>query len=672
MARHFNLFFVLLVWCFASLSHAQQNPQKEAQEFLLRHKQRLFEQFRRLQAERAVTDYGAIDARYYELRIAIDYTAKQISGSVRARFTATRDSLRRFALDLDDHLTVDSLLGAVKSYNHRNNVLNIELDSAQPAGRDFEVRIFYHGHPRDGGYAYFRFDEFPEDGSPHVWTLSEPYGASYWWPCKDTPRDKADSADIYVTVPVGDLVGSNGLLRSVTPNGDSTQTFHWQERYPIATYLISLATGPYAHFQDYYHYGANDSMLLDYYVYPRELGKARHAFQEVPDYLTVLSERFGPYPFLKEKYGMAQFAWGGAMEHQTLTSTTRVAAWWRFVFVHELAHQWFGDAVTCASWQDIWLNEGFATYAEALYAEQRGFGDYPPGPEAYHQYMATKYYTEEKTIWVTDTSDVWNVFDKVVYHKGAWLLHMLRHVIGDSAFFTSLKQYVTDPRWAYGSVRTENFRSVCERVSGKDLQAFFDQWLFYPFYPIYNYQWEITDQRGGNFRVRLTIEQTQTQTIYRMPIDVTVYFVDGSDSTFTIENEQASQEYTLSVHRLPVEIALDKDNWILKEAYGSYASAQAAAITFHTIYPNPFRDRVTILLTNWGYGQQELQIVDILGKEVRRLKADDHSRNFYIYHWDGKTSAGRRAAPGIYFIRPYPYLAGVSEKIRNRKILLLH
>jgi len=664
------VFTIVFVFFLSAPLLSQQSDTSSATQVLLNHKQRLFQQYQRYHSFEKKINYGPIDARYYEINIAIDYESLLIYGNVRARFTATGNLVNQIALDLDDHLTVDSLQGPVKTFTHANSVLTINLNTIFSEGQSFEIRIFYHGRPWDGGYAYFRFDHFP-DGAPHVWTLSEPYGASYWWPCKDTPADKADSVDIFITVPQDQLVGSNGLLRAVIDNDDSTRTFHWQERYPIATYLVSLAVGPYAHFQDYYSYSPNDSMLLDYYVYPEELSKAKFAFQEVPDYLDALSYYFGPYPFLREKYGMAQFPWGGAMEHQTLTSTYRVAAWWRFVFVHELAHQWFGDAVTCASWQDIWLNEGFATYSEALYAEWRGYNDYPPGEEAYHEYMATKYYTEEKTIWVTDTVDVWNIFDKVVYHKGAWLLHMLRHVVGDSAFFTILKQYLADPRWAYGSVRTDNFRSVCEQVSGKNLEKFFDQWLYYPYFPEYEYEWEILDKTGVNFNMRLTITQKQSWVVYEMPIDITVYFVDGTDSTFTVENNSAIQEYRFGVHKLPVEVALDKDGWILKSVTGTYANAYSATITFHTIYPNPFRKQATIMVTNWSNSQQELQIIDVLGREVTRLKADSRSRNFYSYHWDGKTSTGIPVAAGIYFVRPYPYLAGVSETFRNRKILLL-
>ena len=214
-----------------------------------------------------------------------------------------------------------------------------------------------------------------------------------------------------------------------------TKTFHWHEQYPIATYLVSIVAGEYAHFQDYYEYGGDEPMLLDYYVYPDELVRAKTIFDEMHDYLDALSFYFGPYPFLKEKYGQARYNWGGAMEHQTLTSIGQVKPEWRYVYVHELGHQWFGDLVTCASWTDIWLNEGFASYSEALYAEWDGYYGHPPGIEAYHAYMATQDYRDGRTIHIADTTQISNIFNIIVYDKGSWVLHMLRGMIPSFSIF---------------------------------------------------------------------------------------------------------------------------------------------------------------------------------------------------------------------------------------------
>ncbi|RLD15733.1 hypothetical protein DRI50_03575, partial [candidate division KSB1 bacterium] len=398
------------------------------------------------------------DALYYGLHFKIDFLHRQIWASAHEHFASLQNNLTAITLDFNNkQLTIDSIAGAAVSYTRNGSFLDIALDRPYQKGDTFSVTIYYSGNPEKPDTISFKFD-YTLDEEPYVWTLSEPYGARDWWPCKDTPADKADSADIFVTVPEGNVVASNGFMVSDTADSEAGwHTVHWHESYPIATYLISLVSGPLAHFQDYYHYSATDSMLLDYYVFPILLYNAQEYFKEVPDYLDALSHFYGPYPFLKEKYGMAQFGWHGGMEHQTITSIGGVYKSWRFLYVHELGHQWFGDKVTCATWRDIWLNEGFATYSEALYAQWAGLDEYPPGMDAYHAYMDRLLYTDDGTIIVADTTRFSEIFSRIVYYKGAWLLHMLRHVIGNDAFFTSLRTYLNDPHWTYGSVRTENF-----------------------------------------------------------------------------------------------------------------------------------------------------------------------------------------------------------------------
>lgn len=614
--------------------------------------------------------YGGIDATYYRLDLRFDIDQRMIHGKVMARFKATDDNVSRFHLDMYDSLAVLNIKGPVEQYDHRDDLLNITLNRSLARGQEFEIEIIYSGKPEAPGWTHFRFDSRP-DGSPLIWTLSEPYGARRWWPCKDTPADKADSVDILVTVDNDLLCGSNGTLLSVKDNLDGTHTFHWQENYPVTTYLVSLAIGNYRHIQEYYHYSADDSLLLDYYIYPEDEELARQTLAEMPDYLDALSFYFGPYPFLNEKYGFAQFNWGGGMEHQTLTSIGDVSSWYRYVHVHELAHQWFGDAVTCASWQDIWLNEGFASYAEALYAEWAGFNGFPPGSDAYHSYMTTQLFLNDGTIFTSDTSSAWSIFQKVVYDKGSWFLHMLRHVVGKEVFLDILRTYLNDPRWSYGTVNTGNFKSVCESVSGLDLDRFFEQWLYHPFFPVYEYNWAIETRSAKNVNVKVNIKQTQPQTIYIMPIDLRFTFEDGSDSIVTVQNTQANQDFAIRLAKLPLHLEFDPDNWILKEANESSIETFSSHIQFRSIYPNPFRDRIFITTVNWLSEMPNLQIYDVLGRKVRLLTPDHVSQYTYQYSWDGRSESGRRLASGVYFMRPVPQKGYSVANFSTKKIVLL-
>ncbi len=641
-----------LLFCFEQAVLSQPYLPVPEDDALLEHKQRLVAAFQKRMQEQHTLAPGQsnFDALYYKLEIDIHYDPNFIEGSVTGRFRVLQQPADTLRLDFDDGMQVKTVSEAAVSFQHNGQILSLALDRTYQPGEIVSVRISYSGKPSNQGFGYFSFRSMP-DGSPQVWSLSEPYGAKYWWPCKDTPTDKPDSVDFIIGAPTGQLAASNGVLRDVV-SIDSMTYFHWHESFPIATYLVSLAVGNYEHFQEYYHYGQADSMLLDYYVYPGYTDKGKDAFKDMSDYLDALSHYFGPYPFLREKYGQVQFGWGGGMEHQTMTSIGGVHPNYWSLYVHELGHQWFGDAVTCASWQEIWLNEGFATYSEALYAEWAGYAGYPPGIEAYRAYMGRIRYTDEKTVFVEDTTDIYNIFNVVVYFKGAWVLHMLRHVMGDDDFFTALRQYVSDPRWVYGSVRTQDFQTVCEEVSGLDLTQFFNQWLYYPYFPSYKYEWKMERNTASKTEVRFKITQTQETTVYEMPLDVTFYFIDGSDSTLTIQNYLQEQEYTFRLNKMPLSAVLDKDDWVLKIAEEKIPDQIPKTVNIRLWYPNPFNARQTIITENWLNQRSRLQIFDVLGRLVRELDPINHSRNLEFFEWDGRNNQGKKTASGIYFVRP--------------------
>lgn len=499
------------------------------------------------------------DALYYGLNLTINDTNQTIFGWVDMEAESKIDGLTQVGLDLIDSLTVDSVkLGNTSlSFNHINNLIDITLDKAYNTGEKFVLSVFYHGHPEPGGFQSFTFETY--GGYPMISSLSEPFFARNWWPCKDFPHDKADSADINITVRPDLVVASNGTLRDTITNPDGTKTFKWHESYPITTYLISVAIYPYSIFSHYYHYSPTDSMEVRYFVFPDYLETARAYYQITVPAIEYYAETFGEYPFLSEKYGMAHFKWSGAMEHQTCTTMLYWYYGWAII-VHELAHQWWGDLITCRDWHHIWLNEGFASYCEALFWEDTS------GQSAYHDYMEDMDYPYGGTIYIVDTTDVWEIFSLRVYDKGAWVLHMLRHVVGDSTFFDILRAYYSDPRYAHGTAVTEDFQGICEDIYGEDLDWFFQEWIYGEYRPNYRYSW-IYEPSPESYDVYLHIDQIQTTNpeVFTMSIDITIKDTTSvEETTLVVFNDSRSQDFKLTVDILPQKLEFDKNNWILK------------------------------------------------------------------------------------------------------------
>jgi aminopeptidase N len=345
-------------------------PPSEGHRILAEGKARTLAKAREAYRSKVLASQGDFDAIYYGLDLKINVSTEIIYGAVTMQAKSKVTNLNTVALDLYDNMTVDSIKMETTnlSYTHSADLINITLDRTYTLDESFLLTVYYHGHPVEGGFQAFDFSYHGSPSMPIISSLSEPYFARTWWPCKDHPSDKADSADINVTIPSNLIVASNGVLKTVIDNGDGTKTYKWHESYPITTYLVSVAITNYQIFSDYYHYSPTDSMEVRYFVYPEYYSEAVANYGITVGAIEFFAQTFGEYPFVTEKYGMAHFPWGGGMEHQTCTSL--LYSWYdSYVIVHELSHQWWGDYITCGSWHHIWLNEGFATYCEALYYE---------------------------------------------------------------------------------------------------------------------------------------------------------------------------------------------------------------------------------------------------------------------------------------------------------------
>ena len=603
-----------------------------------------------------------IDIKFYELNLDINFNSSRIRGSVTVNGVIGNIYPDFIELDFYDNMTVDSILqnNIPILYLHENDMLKIPISDITLDDENlFSLTIFYQGTPDHCGAGGFKFDEHQNIG--HVWTLSEAYCARSWWPCKDDPSDKADSVNIIISVPLEPayIVASNGLLSSTTINSNK-KTYFWKERYPITTYLVSLAIYPYTKWVDQYVSPiSSDTMLIEHYVFPDRYEASYPNYSLTKDMLSFFSELFGEYPFISEKYGHADFTWGGGMEHQTLSS---MGSFSQNLMVHELGHSWWGNLITCKTFNDIWLNEGFARYCQALWAEHMY------GREAYFDFMNNHAYYGAGTIYVENPSSNSQIFSAgLSYNKASWVLHMLRHKVGETMFFDILKTYASNDSLSYNAASTSDFQKVCEDISGLDLEQFFQQWIYGEKYPKYELSW----WHEGNGIYNVKIDQVQSYNFFSMPIDLKFSGSAGPmlvDTTIVIENNNSSQLYEFSGFNFLVEnVMLDPENWILKEATYSVNEIDNILpdrVEVEKAFPNPFNSKVKLsfyINPQFGDTHVNVNIFDLRGKIVESLIDNEFIPGYHTTFWNanGKSS-------GVYFIQ-----LATDNYIDSQKILFL-
>ena len=485
-------------------------------------------------------------------------------GTATLSVTSRSNGLSEFTLDLRTGMAVDAILlnGAAATFNRPANQIVIPLDRAYAVGEQFQVAVTYHGTPDTDGFGAFGFNTHGSPSTPIIWTLSEPYYASTWWPCKEALVNIDDKflLDMWVTVPSNLVVASNGMLVGTDTLTGSRKRYRWHEGYPINVYLVSMTATNYTTWTQTYSYPGG-SMPVMLYAYPEDAAYVQTQTASLSQMVAVFSraDTYGQYPFVNEKYGICEFPWGGGMEHQTMTSQGAFDDGW--LNAHELSHQWWGDAVTCKTWGDIWLNEGLATYSEAIWQERKSGGSFT----AYKTRMSERRPSSSSwggTVYCYNTSSVNTIFDtNMSYNKGAWVCHMLRHVVGDTTFFNGLAAY----RAAYegSSATTQDFRAIFENVSGQELGWFFDEWIYKGGAPSYQYGWQQV-QIGTQRWLRLLVKQSQTSyPLFRMPIDITVTTGTGT-RTYSITQWATSQWYLLPIDGAATKVEFDKDIWILR------------------------------------------------------------------------------------------------------------
>ncbi len=655
------------------------------------------ELFRRSQIrggkEKIVTDTSSIyDVLHYDISLTLSMPGDSIKDAL-TKITAVSksDTLSKINLNFVG-LEVDTvqLNGSPCFYERTgtgpNQIISVQPGYSIPEGDTFIVGIGYYGNPLEGIY-YSNYN----GGLTYVmsipWDWTDfPIGARYWFPCQDAFYDKAKT-DIKITVPSGYEVVASGILTGVEILDEGIM-YHFTESYPIPTWYIVFAVSDYAILSDTFTYNG-DTMPIFHWVPHPDSGNASVTFSNVPNMLSFFSDLFGErYPFFDEKYGFVKLPYlGWAMENQTnvfWALNLPPNHYYEIIIAHETSHQWWGCSVTPYSINDIWLNEGFATYCEALYS------DYWQGGISYYEYMGyiMNYYLSTENTPLGHPYPMYDppdgaVWTSTTYEKGASLLHMLRHIIGDSAFFTSLQEYYNE--YKYNNVVTLQFQSVVEKISGIGLDWFFNEWVYEAGHPEYECIWNWEEMENDSFGVYLIIEQVQKKDwgipVFKMPVDIAIVAESGDSTFFIIWDSLKIQEFEFQVSEPPCYLLFDPHNWILKRATVTGVEEPPLKEGMElSIYPNPFGTTTAITLSgyhaigNTSEGKpmtndqcpMTISIYDLSGRLIRTLNLCNLNKSVQSVLWDGCDNNNKLLPSGVYFCK-----LSVGDYEESKKLVFL-
>jgi aminopeptidase N len=544
-----------------------------------------------------------------QLEFTIDPAVYAISGKVTTTFKAL-STMNTVTFDLYKKSPAPFTISSVKINNvsttytySSTHELIINLPTSLTTGNTAVAEVVYNGAPSTAEQAFTR-STHGTPSKPVIYTLSEPYGARDWWPCKQDLTDKIDEIDIYITSPSEYLSASNGKEISRTDNG-TTATTHFQHKYPIPAYLVAVAVTNYTK-KNTGTAGTTTTFPIIDYIYPESDNSttATNLARTIP-IMNFFESKVGPYPFNLEKYGHTQWNWGGGMEHSTNSFMVNFN---RGLLAHELAHQWFGDKITCGSWKDIWLNEGITEYMAGLVVEEF---DNPNNPAAFTNWKSSKissilsYSGLDTNLYLDDSqlSNVGRIFSsQITYNKGTMVTHMLRKIMGDTNFFQALRNYLNDPLLAYKYAVTPQFQAHLEAVHGSSLQEFFNDWVYGKGYPSYT----ITGTNSTTFRAatrKVTIQVNQTQSdpsvsFFEMPIPIKISLSDGSFQYETLNHTFSGQTFDIVVPVPATSVTFNEDKDIISSNLSevTLSNVDFDLSTKISLYPNPSADKMTIQL----------------------------------------------------------------------------
>lgn len=609
-----KLNFTVLLFIGSIFSFAQSNYETSIQEKNAFHQPVNAE-------DGALLETGYIP-EYYRLEITANPNVQNFSGRTTMHFTTT-ESLNQIQINAKSNLTIENVTyhsSPITDYSRAGNVLTINLPASLPQNQLDSIAISFSGNAgTSSGYSVGS-----HNGNPIAETLSESFHGSSWWVCKDDLIDKAKKLDVYITHPSNMKAGSNGSLKSVTDIGGGNSVSHWQHNYPIPVYLIAIAVTNYVEYNNSVNVNGTNVPIINY-VYPESLSEqAQSNLDMTPTYISEISEKYGDYPYKLEKYGHAQWESGGGMEHATMSF---VGDFGRGLIKHELAHQWFGDKVTCGTWSDIWLNEGFAEYTDG-WLEQELNGD-----------AAFKQWKQDYVWYITDDNDgsVWNpepenenrIFDyRLTYAKGSMMVHLIRYIINnDELFYQALKNYLDNPDNAYGYATTPNFKASLEASTGMNWDNYFADWIYGEGHPIFAIA---VNKHSGSNTVTVTFNQTQSHNsvdFFETPMEI-LFRGTGSQNATRRFNITANGQ-SFEVTDLPFEVTNYSVNpnfdvvCRISSATLDTKELNAESFTKAKIYPNPAEDFFTIENME---KMDEIKVFDVNGKVIFESKNLNQSK----------------------------------------------
>lgn len=550
-----------------------------------------------------------IDVVYHRCEWSVDPGVRAISGKVTTYFLP-KVPATQVTFDLADTMIVDNVSrnGSNLLFSRANNTVVIELGTTIPSNTLDSVSIQYHGIPSSTGFG--SFTQTSHEGVPVIWTLSEPYGARDWWPCKNTLDDKFDSIDIFITCPKAYKGVSNGLRQSELLSDDGTKvTTHWKHRYPMVSYLAALAVTNYTEFNTSVQLGAT-TLPMQTFCYPESFENFKNNTQPTLDALQLFHNNFGDYPFIREKYGHTQFGWGGGEEHQTNSFVVNPG---ESLCAHELAHQWFGDKITCGSWEDIWLNEGFASYLASIFMENRH-------PESIYSNRKSEIESitsqPDGSVKVDDTLNVNRIFNsRLSYLKGSHLLYMLQFKLDKEVFLKAVRAYQNDPKLKYGFARTENLKQHLEAESRVPLDSFFRQWFVGQGYPSYRVEW--SQIGSGTVQIKMN-QSTSHSSVAFFELPVALKFKNASqDTIIVVDNKFNGELFTRNIGFIADSVFIDPEYWLISRN-NTVSKTQDLEPDARNIivYPNPFENELNIHIKNLTGQSVDIAFCNMLGQQL--------------------------------------------------------
>lgn len=569
------------------------------------------------------------DVHFYALDIAMNNLVTDVAGTAEIH-GKTRVALDSVLFELFYTLNISEirLNGVPVSFSRNNSAVKVPVNLA--AGQPFIVAVDYDGTPPTAasnplGGSGMTNASSPSWGNQVTWSLSESFAAYEWWPCKQSLTDKADSCSVKITVPSTCKAGSNGVLENVVDLGNGTSRYEWMHRHPIDYYLISVAVAEYVEYNVYANpVGSTGPVLVQNYVYnnPMTLPYFQADIDETADFIELYATLFGPYPFQDEKYGHCMAPISGGMEHQTMTTQ----GWFeKGLTAHELGHQWWGDHVTCASWCDIWINEGFASYSDYLMRENMYPSDAVTFMNDAHDNVMTQ---PGGTVWVLDSLNESAIFSgRLSYDKGAAIIHTMRFIMNDDAmFFDKLKEFQI--AYADSTAKGIDIRDMLN-TSGTDFTDAFDQWYFGEGFPTYSARWNAS---GSDLLLEVSHTVSATTPVFTNPIEVRLTRSGAPDTVLRVPITSNDDYFLIENIGIVTGLtAIDPNNWVINQVGtiehdpGFLMAVNEISTNPLRIYPNPSEGLFTIECDIEG--TMEIAVRDAAGKLVLN---DTYSGNYQL------------------------------------------